>query len=485
MAALESIQAEELRQHVAYLADDEREGREAGSTGSREAAEYLAGKLNQLGMSPGGTDGRFLQPFNPNYQNILAVIKGSDPEMSQQYVLIGAHYDHVGYGTLRNSRGTVGEIHNGADDNASGVSGVLELAEAFLVLPDAPKRSILFAFWDAEEKGLFGSKHWIDHPTVPVDQVVCALTLDMIGRLREDRLTLFGTRTGYELRRLVSQNNDTADLSLNFDWKMVANGDHYNFFRRGIPTLFAYTGVHEDYHRPSDDVGLVNTAGMRQVVQLLFAITHELANRQEAVSFRERSRDESTKTEQAVFGQQPPSPLRLGATWDREQLSESGVQLSLVRTGSAAEKAGIKPQDRIVKFAGRDIHCGDDLVGAVSGAVNPTPVIIHRPGIDGPLELTVELDGEPLRLGISWRADEAEPNTVVVTNVVAGTPAAIAELKPGDRIYQVAQRDFSGEDDFAKLIETLPAPLSLLIERDGRLRSVVISFELSGARQAA
>ena len=485
MAALESIQPEELRQHVSYLADDEREGREAGSTGSRETADYLSGRLEQLGMSPGGIDGGFFQPFDPNYRNILALLKGSDPELSQQYVLIGAHYDHVGYGTRRNSRGTVGEIHNGADDNASGVSGVLELAEAFTVLPEAPRRSILFVFWDAEEKGLFGSKRWIDHPTVPVEQVVCSLTLDMIGRLRDDRLTLYGTRTGYGLRRLASQNNDTANLSLDFDWKMIANGDHYTFFERDIPTLFAYTGVHEDYHRPSDDVERINTVGMRQVVQLLFAITHEWANRDEAIGFRESSRGESTQTEQAVFGQPPPTPLRLGATWEGEQSSEPGVQLSSVRAGSAAEKAGIKPQDRIVKLAGREIHSGDDLIGAVSGAVNPTSVIIHRPGIDGPLELSVELDGEPLRLGISWRADDAEPNTVAVTNVVAGTPAAVAGLKTGDRIYQMGERDFSGEEDFAKLVKTLPGPLSLLVERDGRLRSVVIRFELPGVRQAA
>ena len=485
MAALDSIQTEELGQHVSYLAEDEREGREAGSTGSQEAADYLTSRLDQLGISPGGIDGRFFQPFSPNYRNIVAVLKGTDPELSRQYVLIGAHYDHVGFGTSRDSLGDVGQIHNGADDNASGVSGLLELAEAFTLLPDAPRRSILFVFWDAEEKGLFGSKHWIDHPTVALDQVVCSLNLDMIGRLRDGRLTFFGSRTGYGLRRLASENNDTANLTLDFDWKMIANGDHYTFFQRGIPTLFAHTGPHDDYHRPGDDTERINSAGMRQVVQLLFAVTHELANRDEVGRFRELARDESTQTEQAVFGRRPPSPLRLGASWDRKQSSQPGVQISSIRAGSAAEKAGIKPQDRIVTFAGRDVYSGDDLVGAVSGAVNPVAAIIHRPGLDGPLELSVELDGEPLRLGISWLTDDAEPNTVVVTNVVAGTPAAIAGLKTGDRIYQVAQRDFAGEDDFAKLVGTLPGPLSLLVERDGRLRDVVIHLELTGVQQAA
>jgi len=365
------------------------------------------------------------------------------------------------------------------------VSGVLELIEAFSVLPKAPKRSMLFVFWDAEEKGLLGSKHWIDHSTVPLDQVVCSLTLDMIGRLRDDRLVLYGTRTGCGLRRLASLNNDTAGLNLDFDWKMIANGDHYTSYQRGIPSLFAYTGVHEDYHRPSDDVERIDTDGMRRVVQLLFAITHELANREELVRFRESSRTESSQTEQTVFGGQPPTPLRLGATWESEQSSEQGVELSSIRVGSAAEKAGIKPGDRIVKFAGREILCGDDLIGAVSGAANPAIAIVQRSDTDGPLELPVELDGEPLRLGISWRADDAEPDTVAVTNVVPGTPAAAAGLKTGDRIYRIGERDFSGEDDFARLVKTLPGPLSLLVEHDGRLRTVVIHFETGILQQAA
>ena len=485
MAALESIQPQELKQHVAYLADDEREGRESGSAGGRAAGRYLADRLDQLGLSPAGVDGGFFQPFDPNYRNVVALMKGSDPALSEEYVLVGAHYDHVGFGTSRNSRGGVGQIHNGADDNASGVSGVLELIEAFTVLPQAPKRSILFAFWDAEEKGLFGSKHWVDHPTVPLDQVVSSVTLDMIGRLRDDRLILYGTRTGYGLRRLASLNNDTASLNLDFDWKMVANGDHYTSYERGIPTLFAYTGVHEDYHRPSDDLDLINTAGMRRVVQLIFAITYELADRKEPIPFRESSQTESSQTEQTIFGRQPPLPLRLGATWHSEQSSEPGIELSSVRVGSAADKAGIKSADRIVKFAGREIHSGDDLIGAVSGAVNPAVAIVHRPDTDEPLELSVQLDGEPLRLGISWRADDAEPDTVAVTNVVPGTPAAAAGLKTGDRIYRIGERDFSGEDDFARLAETLPGPLSLLVEHDGRLRTVVIHFGPHALRQAA
>ncbi len=484
MAALESIQPEELKEHVAYLADDELEGRESGSAGGQAAGRYLADLLGELGTSPAGTDGGFFQPFDPDYRNVIALIKGSDPKLSEEYILVGAHYDHVGFGTTRNSRGGVGQIHNGADDNASGVSGVLELIQAFTTLPQAPKRSIIFAFWDAEEKGLFGSKHWIDHPTVPLDRVVSAVTLDMIGRLRDERLVLYGSRTGSGLRRLASLNNDTAGLHLDFNWKMIANGDHYTFYEREIPSLFAYTGVHEDYHRPSDDVDLINTAGMRRVAQLMFAITHELANREEPVRFRESSRVESSQSEQAVFGPHA-QPLRLGATWESEQSPETGVELSSVRAGSAAEKAGIKPGDRIVKFAGREIGSGDDLVGAVAGAANPALAIIQRPDSDEPLELSVTLDGEPLRLGISWRADNAEPDTVVVTNVVPGTPAAAAGLVTGDRIYRIAERNFSGEEDFAELAKTLPGPLPLLVERDGRLSTVVINFETNGLRQAA
>ncbi len=160
LAALESINADQLERYVAHLADDELQGREAGKQGGRAAGDYLAEKLEELALQGGGIDGGFFQPFAPKYRNLLAMVPGSDPQLARQVVVIGAHYDHVGYGTRRNSRGTVGRIHNGADDNASGTSTLLEVAEAFTLLSEPPKRSILFAIWTPRTSALWGRSIW-------------------------------------------------------------------------------------------------------------------------------------------------------------------------------------------------------------------------------------------------------------------------------------------------------------------------------------
>ena len=197
LAALESISTEDLRQHVDYLAGNALEGREAGTPGSRKAADYLQARLDHLKIRAAGEDGGFLQPFSPNFRNVLGLLEGSDPVLKNQVIIVSAHYDHVGYGTRENSQGPIGQIHNGADDNASGTSALLELSEAFDRLPQPPKRSILFACWDAEEMEMLGSIHWADHPTIPLDLVVAVVNMDMIGRLRDNRLTVYGSRTAY------------------------------------------------------------------------------------------------------------------------------------------------------------------------------------------------------------------------------------------------------------------------------------------------
>ncbi len=187
-AALNTITSAELGHHVDVLADDAFEGREAGSRGGRAAGGYLVQLLEENHIQPAGDDGGYYQSLDGGYRNVLGMIPGRDPQLQREFIVIGAHYDHVGFGTPRNSFGPTGSIHNGADDNASGTAGVLEVLQAFTMLPEAPRRSILFAFWDGEEKGLLGSKHWTSFPTVPLKQVVLVFNADMIGRLRNNRL---------------------------------------------------------------------------------------------------------------------------------------------------------------------------------------------------------------------------------------------------------------------------------------------------------
>ena len=181
-AALDSITAPELQKFVETLADDTFEGREAGSRGGRAAGNYLLEQMEKRGLKPAGTDGGYVQEFGRGYRNLLGIVEGSDEKLKKEIIVVGAHYDHVGYGSRSNSFGPLGLIHNGADDNASGSSGLLELMEAVQKLPRAPKRSILFVYWDGEEKGLLGSRHWTSAPTLPLERVKFCVNVDMIGR---------------------------------------------------------------------------------------------------------------------------------------------------------------------------------------------------------------------------------------------------------------------------------------------------------------
>jgi len=475
-AALESITTEDLKHYVVHLADDKLEGREAGRRGGREAGDYLAARFEELGLAPAGDANRFGQSFQPNFRNILARLEGSDPKLKDQYIVVGAHYDHVGLGSKRSSRGTVGLIHNGADDNATGTAGLMELAQAFTRLAQPPRRSILFAAWDAEEKGLLGSKHWVAHPTVPLKNVAFVFNMDMIGRLRDNQLMIYAGRSGYGLRELVSRQNDRLGLTIDFSWDIKSNADHFSFFDKSIPVLMLHTGVHNDYHTERDDARLINNQGMRQVVRLLFGAMYEIANEETVTRFRIASRHESVKTLDDLLARSTQLPDRLGIGWEEHASPLGNLRLNRIVLGSPADKAGLKLGDRIVRFAGRDIRTNDDLLGAVVTATNPVKLTVNRPGGERPVELTARLDGQPLRLGITWRTDDAEPGAAILTQVLPGSPAARAGLNPEDRVYQVGGHDFDGDEQFIKLLGADSDKLELLIEHNGRLRAVTLHF---------
>jgi hypothetical protein len=473
-AAIQSISVPDIRAHIEVLADDAMEGREAGSRGSRTAAAYLAEKLSEFGLKPGGDRDTFFQSFqNGRYQNLLAVLEGSDPELKHEYVLVGAHYDHVGYGTSRNSRGPWGHIHNGADDNASGVSGVLETAQALTLLDQPLKRSILFAFWDGEEKGILGSKHWGSQPTVPLRAVTMAFNADMIGRLRSETLHVFGTRTAPGLRRWLSENNQLTDLRLDFSWELKAHSDHYPLVERGIPALMLHTGLHDDWHRPSDDVDKINHEGISATTRLLFLLVVEAANQPSRFPFRGESRFERpmdlTQLEKPVS---PRSP-RLGIAWQRKDGDPPGVTLTNVTPGSAADRAGLQIGDRLVRFAGQEASNESRLGVTIWAASSPATAVIERAG-GQTLQIPVELEGQPLRYGISWREDKGEPGTVLLTEVVPHSAADLAGLQVGDRIYRVADGTFRDAEELARRLASLPSPIPVQIERQGQLRTLAI-----------
>ncbi|HEX8456818.1 MAG TPA: M20/M25/M40 family metallo-hydrolase [Pyrinomonadaceae bacterium] len=230
-------------------------------------------------------------------QNVVGVLEGSDPVLKQEYVAIGAHYDHVGTGQPVNGD----SIYNGADDDGSGTVGVLAIAEALANAPARPKRSVLFVWHCAEEKGLWGSEYFTKYPTVPLKQVVAQLNIDMIGRSKKEG---DATEANRELSRAnevyvigskmmstelgeLSERVNSAYLKLDFNYKyddpsdpnrFFFRSDHYNYARAGIPIIFYFDGVHEDYHRPSDSPDKIDYQKMEKIARTVFLTAHELAN---------------------------------------------------------------------------------------------------------------------------------------------------------------------------------------------------------------
>ncbi|HVU89501.1 MAG TPA: M20/M25/M40 family metallo-hydrolase [Pirellulales bacterium] len=473
-AAAETITANELKQYVSALADDTFEGRATGSRGGRAAAGYLQGKLKAFGLAPAGERGTYFQTFDSNSRNILAKVAGSDPALAKEVVLVSAHYDHVGYGNARNSYGPTGYIHNGADDNASGSATLLEVAEACAKLDPKPKRTIVFALWDAEETGLNGSKFWLSRPTVPLADVKLMINMDMVGRLRSNNLTVYGTRTARGLRKLTSMPNRDETLAIDFSWEIKNDSDHHPFYMRGIPILMLHTGLHGDYHRPSDDVEKLNIDGMHRIARLLYGIVTSAADQAQLPSFRQAVRSESSYGKSSSERIEPPPPGRLGLQWDRHDASAPGLKVVGVTPGAPAAQAGLKVGDRLLAFNGVELAPGTDLAGLVVAAQNPVKIAATRAGAEQPLELTVQLRGNPSKLGIQWREDDAEAGSVKVVAVVPSSPAAKAGIRPLDRIYAVNDQEFASGSAMRQLLDGVTAPYQLLVERGGRVHQATI-----------
>jgi hypothetical protein len=477
-AALNTITTDELRSHVEYLAGDTFEGREAGARGGRAAGVYVEEYFSRHHLTPAGAKGSYYQPFGSGHRNILGLLEGSDPELREEVILVGAHYDHVGYGNAQNSNGPVGYIHNGADDNASGIAGLLETIEALTSLPQAPRRSILFVAWDAEEKGLLGSYYWLEHPTIPLDRVVLAINSDMIGRLRKQRLEMYGTRTTAGLRELIARQNVDQNILIDFTWEMKDDSDHWPFFIRNIPSIMFHTGLHDDYHRPSDDPERVNNDGMYDVTRLLVRTVDAAADAPVLNDFRPRSRNEGNSQRVAAEAPLAPPPGRLGIDLGGEDGEVGRVWVDRVRPGSPAAAAGLRAGDRLFEINGQEIQNIDQLIALVWLAPEESRLAIERAGADPELfELPIRLKGPPIRLGISWREDPAEPQAVTINRVIRLSPADRAGLRVADRVYSVNGQRFANADSLKQLLDQIPGgPCEFEIERQGQVSTVTLDL---------
>jgi hypothetical protein len=406
----------------------------------------------------------------------LGLVEGGDPRLKEQYIVIGAHYDHVGYGTARNSYGPTGYIHNGADDNASGVAGLLEVLDAVKRLPQAPRRSILFAFWDSEEGGLHGSRHWVSRPTVPLARVVLDINLDMIGRMKNNRLELLGSRTAPGLRRMVSEANGAGSTTVDFDWKIKPDSDHWPFYERRIPYLMFHTGLHSDYHRPSDDAHLVNQEGLAVIARMVFEFAVRLADEEQAPVFREAARTESGSSPASLEQPISTQPPRFGLPFRVDAGEEPKFIVTALTAGLPAEKSGIRAGDRLLEFQGERIRDDARFRLQMLAAAGETTLLVQRPGTETPLLFKVTPVGDPIRVGIAWRLDDGEPGTAVVTQVIYGSAAQAAGVKLADRVYKIGGRPFKTQDELIQLLTTATAPLEIVLERDGRLRTAMLNL---------
>lgn len=377
-AAAQSVTAAELGDHVDTLADDVFEGRAVGTRGGRAAAQYIVGELEKSRLTPAGAEAGYFQPCDRGGRNILALLPGTDPVLKSEYLVVGAHYDHVGDGRMGHANGPIGKIHNGADDNASGCAALLETIEALSEAGVDTRRSILFAFWDGEEMGMLGSKRWFESPTIPTTAIRLAINIDMIGRLRDGRLEVDGTRTGYGLRRFMSRAVDDA-LWLDFSWELNANSDHWPFLERQIPIVMLHTGLHEDYHRPGDDAEKINRAGLEAVSRYLLDAIVAAADADDLPAYRAARRFESLAAQKSRAARDAAisradwsgaKPPRLGITWRTDEAEPGSVYLTQVAANSPAATAGLAVGDRIYAVNGQSFSDANDFRDVVFGLLD-------------------------------------------------------------------------------------------------------------------
>ena len=302
LSAYKEIKAEDLKKNLYVIASDEMEGRDTGSPGQKRAGEYMVNYYKGLGISYPKALGSYYQKVPadfmkkrgggnlPDSENILAFIEGS--EKPEEIVVISGHYDHVG---TRN-----GVVYNGADDDGSGTVGVMEIAKAFQAAKKAgngPKRSILFLHVTGEEHGLFGSEFYTDNPVFPLANTVVDLNIDMIGRDDPENrgkqyVYVIGSEMLSSQLKVINEaaNKKTNNLELNYKYddpndteRLYYRSDHYNFAKNNVPVAFFFDGIHEDYHKPTDDVEKIDYNLLAKRTQLVFTTAWEIANRAERI----------------------------------------------------------------------------------------------------------------------------------------------------------------------------------------------------------
>ncbi|CAN5142924.1 M20/M25/M40 family metallo-hydrolase [soil metagenome] len=393
---------------IAVLAADSLEGREAGSPGADLAAAYIAGRFAAAGLSP--PEGGFLQRFtfpaalrhDPHAAesvhvngpgvlppgpgsgtlataNIVGILRGSDRELSREAVVIGAHYDHLGYGGPGSLAPGVRAIHNGADDNASGVAGLLELAERFVA--DPPARTLLFVAFGAEEPGIVGSLHYVEHPVWPLEATVAMVNLDMIGRLRET-LTVYGTGTSPAWPAILDSLPEPEGFRLSRVPDGFGPSDHAAFYGAQVPVLAYFTGAHEEYHRPGDDLTTIDPTGSVRVIEHVASVVERVAGGDREIRYAEAP---ATERRAMAFS------VGLGIIPDYA-FAGPGLRVSSIRPGGPADRAGLATDDVLLELGGHpigDVYAYTAILADLEADV-PVDLVYRRAGDERRVTLAPE-----------------------------------------------------------------------------------------------
>ena len=318
-------------------------------------------------------------------RNVVALLPGTDSGLKNEYIVVGAHFDHLGMGGPGSGSRMVdtSAVHNGADDNASGVAMIIQLAEK-LAAQKSNKRSIVFAAFSAEEMGLVGSKEFVNKPPVEMAKIKAMFNFDMVGRFDEKNngLSIGGSQTGKESEELMNRLNSGFNLA--FSPEGVGPSDHASFYLQNIPVFFISTGAHPDYHTPFDDADRINYEGEKRIGDYAFALISEVANRQNDLTFQEagpkfqRSRGGRLKV---TFGIMP----------DYAGLEKRGLRIDAVTPGKPADKGGMKKGDIITAVEGKKVGGIHDYMSRLQALKVGQQVSVDIIRDDKPMVLIIQL----------------------------------------------------------------------------------------------
>lgn len=383
---------ERLMRHVSFLASDEMKGRGFGTPELDRAAEYIRDRFQEASLKPGGHSGSYFQVWEERggpenrpavLRNVIGILLGTRNEWARQSVVVSAHYDHIGLGWPEVHAGDEGKVHNGADDNASGVSVLLELAAVFARERRRP-RSIVFVAFTGEEAGRLGSRHFVEtYRLFPPEEAMGNVNLDSVGRLGEKGVILLGAGSAREWPFLFRGSSMVAGIPCESVSKDFGSSDQSSFLEAGVPAVQVFTGAHPDVHRPTDDVEKIDGAGLVKVALLVREAVSYLAEREEPLtSLLSEGQTGTGSSAQAQSGRN----VKTGSIPDFSYSGE-GVRIGSVSPGSSAEKAGAMAGDIILKIDDQTVRSLGEYAKALAR---------YSPGDE--VTLTVLREGKEINL---------------------------------------------------------------------------------------